>query len=380
MAGWLSRATSIFQQSAPPPEPFEVECDCGAKVVGRRLDVYQKPACPRCERPVFVLPANVYPQPKGKSKSKSTKSVESKSKRSPATVVIDDSPPEPSPKSSGGKPVSRSNSLNTQKAASKSVLHQAIPLDLPPSRRITPLRLTAAAILLMSSVTIAGLWHRHRIETAKVTVSHSADEGMAALHEHDFPKAALELNRARAAVDVLGRSDHAANEIRRLSREATTLAALAPSLLTEILEETIANGKPGQTEPLRMSGLYKGAWVIFDALVVPANDSQNRCTIDAPIVFADTKVQVQIESPILRKASQPNASGEAPRVIFAAQLEQLMPPTGQPPASILSLNGKTAFLWTSYDTFAAVGFRPLDSESEEQTRSVLKRQYENLEN
>lgn len=377
MAGWLSRATSMFQKSQPPPEPFEVECDCGAKVVGRRLDVYQKPACPRCERPVFVLPANVYPQPRIKSKAKRAKDDDAtKPKRTSTNVVIDDQQLEPSPKASPGKSRSRTNPSSAQAAPSKSIRDQPLALDLPVRRRITPLRLTVVAIVLVSAVTIGGIWHRHRVDRAKATVSQSADAGMAALRDREFAKAASELDQARAAVDILGRSDQAANEIRRLSREATTLAALAPSLLSEILEETIANGKPGQTEPLRMSSMYKGAWVIFDARVMPANDGKDRCTIDAPIVLGKTSVSIEIDSSILRKASQTNDSGEPPRVIFAAQLEQLTAPEGKPPKSQLLLNGKTAFLWTSYDTFSAIGFQPHDAESEEQTRGLLKRQNE----
>ena len=371
MAGWLGHATSLFQQTPPPPDPFEVECDCGGKVVGRRLNVYQKPACPICERPVFVLPANVYPRPKIKPKSTASKRADkANAARSPTTLVVDDNPsatpnrlPARSTRAAGRVP-------QVASAADTSMLRE------PPTRMLTPLRMIATAIVLMSFLTVAGLSHRQRIENAKAIVLKAADAGMAALRQQEFGKAAQDLENARQAVDVLGRTDHAANDIRRFSREATTLAKLASSSLTELLQETLAGAKAGQIEPLRLSSTNNGAWVIFDAKVLPSTERVNRCVVDAPIQLAKAMVRIEIESLTLQSLSKANEFGEVPRLIFAAQLEQLSPPIGDPLTTVLTLNGKTAFLWTSYDTYAAVGYRPIDAESEQETRSLLERQLE----
>lgn len=369
MAGWLSRATSLFQQTPPPPEPFEVECDCGAKVVGQRISTYQKPACSRCERPVFVLPANIYPQVKQKSKSRSSKGKGgSKSDRTSTAVVDDD--PDQTPQSQPSR-----TDRNAKAAKAPAVIEQQILLE-PPSPWITPLRVTTTAIFLVGVATIAGLWYRHRIEKAQTAISQSADAGMAALKEEDFLTASRELQRASDAVDVLGRTDATSNEIRRLSRESTTLANLSSSTLTEILDETIAAGKRGQTEPLRLSVSNKGAWVIFDARVTPVSGGRARCLVDAPFFVGDATVRIEVDSPAVRSVSQPDPSGQQARVIFAAQLESLTAPTGQPPISVLTLNAKTAFLWTSYDTYKAIGYRPIDAENDEQTSALLKRQLE----
>ncbi len=374
MAGWLSRTTSLFQKPPPPlPEPYEVECDCGGKVVGQRAANYQKPTCPNCTRPVFVLPLNVYPRPMPKSPSKnpSPKKVgESKGTSSSTNTVVQDIPVNsPTKPANGKKPVAG-------RAAAVSVETEPEQLREPRGPLITPLRLVSAAIILVSVLTISGLVQRHRIESAKATVAASADAGMAAIKDGDFSKAAKELEKARLAVDVLGRKDQTADEIRRFSREATAIANLAASSLTEFLDDTIANAKSGQAEPLRMASLDKNAWVIFDATVIPAGDGGNLLIVDSPIYLKKASVEIEIESAAISRAARSPESGENPRVIFAAQLEQVSVPKGEPPKSVLTLNGKTAFVWTSYDTYTAIGYRPHDAESEQQTKALLDRQLE----
>ena len=374
MAGWLGRTTSLFQKPPLPlPEPFEVECDCGGKVVGQRAANYQKPTCSNCRRPVFVLPLNVYPRPLPKSPPKNTspkKGGESKGTPTSTNAVVQDIPVNsPTKPTSGKKPVAG-------RATASPVETEPELLREPRGPLITPLRLVSVAIILVSAVTISGLVHRNRIETAKATVATSADAGMAAIKEGDFAKAAKELEKARLAVDLLGRKDQTADEIRRFSREATALANLAASSLTEFLEETLANATSGQTEPLRMASLDKNAWVIFDANVIPAAEGGNLLTVDSPVFLKKASVEIEIESVAISKAARSSESGENPRVIFAAQLEQVSVPKGEPPKSVLTLNGKTAFLWTSYNTYSAIGYRPHDAENEQQTKSLLDRQLE----
>ncbi len=394
MAGWLSRATSLFQQQQPPPlDPYEVECECGGKVVGVRTLSHQKRPCPLCDRLVFVLPANVYPQTKPKSdpKKKATKNLDPKVVRSTSNAVIDEAPP-PSPAASGkaggaktaggkvpGGKVPAPKSLGTGRAAESTPVTESQILREPRRPFFTRLRLLAIGILVMSSLTITGLWYRHRLETAKATVAQAADAGMAAILAHDFVKAARELKRAQLAVDVIGRTDPTANEIRRQSREATALAKLASSTLTEFLEEMLATAKTDSSQMLKMSSVDQGAWLIFDARVTISEDDSNQYTIDFPMIIGDVVVKIAIAAPAFRGLPQTDESGEAPRVIFAAQLEQLSSPLGEPPSSVLTLNGQTAFLWSSYDNYAAAGYRPFDEESERSTRMLLERQLDALQ-
>ena len=196
MAGWLSRTTSLFQKPPPPlPEPFEVECDCGGKVVGKRAGNYQKPTCPNCSRPVFVLPLNVYPRPVTKSPPKSTspkKGGESRGAQPSANTAVQDIPALNPTKSASGKKTDPGRATPATVSAEPELLRE------PRPPLVTPLRLVAAAIIIVSLFTIRGLVNRQRIETAKATVAASADKGMAAIKEGDFATAAKELEKLEA--------------------------------------------------------------------------------------------------------------------------------------------------------------------------------------
>jgi len=377
MAGWLSRATSLFQQTPPPPEPFEVECDCGGKVTGQRSSSYQRPACSICERPVFVLPINVYPAVKPKSvpkKSAKTPTDDVTGSLAPKmrTAVADEqADAEPGSSKRRPRPKTSDERVGQSQAVAESLL-----IPEPREPLMTPLRLVTAAIVIISALTVGGLWHRQRIETAKVTALQAADAGRAAIEENDFVKASQELERARNAVDLLGKTDRSANEIRRLSREVSTLVKLEPNPLTDFLAETLSSAKRDAGGALSLSPLDQGAWIIFDASVTPASNGSNRFVIDAPMWFPQAIVQIEIESPVLAKLPRSDDARDLPRVIFAAQVDRLSAPAGDPQTAVLTLNGKTAFLWTAYETLVAAGFRASDSETEQQIRSLLEKQLE----
>ena len=231
-------------------------------------------------------------------------------------------------------------------------------------------------MFMVTLLTVGGLWHRNSIETAKATVAIAADAGQSAIRERKYTIGAKELERARLAVDLLGRKDPSAEEIRRLSREATVLANLASNSLTEFLEETLSRGNSGQKGPLRLASLDKNAWVIFDTSLIPVDLEKDRFLVDAPLYLRSVVVDVEIESKAVGKFIRSNSSAEPQRVIFAAQLDELSAPEGEPRKSVLTLNGKTAILWTSYETYNAIGYHPSDTENEEQTKSLLERQLE----
>ena len=372
MANWLSRAKSLFQKPPPPPEPYEVECDCGGKVVGQRNKTYQKPNCTACGRPIFVLPLNVYPRPTPKSKPKKSSEIGGNSisaKISANTVAGIVPPPIPAGGTTPAKPAP------VQVVVEQSVVEPSM-LREPSRPVVTPLRLIVTAVILMTAVMVGGLWHRHRIETAKSNVARAADAGMAALHEKDFGKASHELETARAAVDVIGRTDAAANDIRRFSREAKAIFNLATSSLTDLIQSALFSLVPQKSVPAKTISLERGSWVIFDANILPASEGKNRYMIDAPMLFPEATVRIEIESPAFKHLRLRDDSGDAVRVIFASQLGELASPTGEPPIAVLTLNGKSAFLWTSYETFSAAGYRPIDVENEQQTRAVLEHQWE----
>ena len=63
MANWLTAAVEALGRRPPRVVPFEITCECGQRLRGRRRPQAQFPACPNCDRTLFVLPLDVYPPP-----------------------------------------------------------------------------------------------------------------------------------------------------------------------------------------------------------------------------------------------------------------------------------------------------------------------------
>ncbi|WP_397568331.1 hypothetical protein [Schlesneria sp. T3-172] len=376
MAGWLSRTTSLFQKKPQSqPEPFEVECDCGGKVTGQRTPTFQKPLCPVCERPVFVLPANVYPRPVVRAKSKALtprSTQETKGGRTSPNLVIDEAGSSTSTAASSSKGGSKKGGRRDRKVGTPETPEPLLPQE-PRSPLVTPLRLIGVAIVLISGLTATGLWYRQQFEAAKATAATAAEAGLTALKNGEFALAAVELKKAQQAVDLLKRKDPEAENIRRRSQEATTLANLASSSLIDILEAAIASAKPGQSDPLHMASLDQDAWVVFDSHLLPAAEGASRVMLDAPMRIDGVTVRIEIDSAVLKRAMEAEEAAERPRVIFAAQLEQISPPKGDPPVSVLQLNSRSAYLWTNYDAYLALGYQPLETEKD-QIQALFDRQ------
>lgn len=367
MAGWLSRATDAFRKEAPPaPEPYEVGCDCGGRVTGERSRSAQRPPCPSCGRLVFVLPANVYPRPtKPVSKKAPTKLAATKERMAVAEAT-------------SAKSQSMANVRVRRDEATPRDDRSGIALEVN-EKLFTPFRLTVTAMVAVCVLTGWGLWYRHRVETAKSIVAKATETGMQALQDRDFNTAARELERARDAVDLLKRTDAEAQSVRRLCREAIAARGLAHNSLFELLHESLADIKPGDKDTARFNGLYRDAWVLFDTTVLIPEDRSQPCTLDMPVFHRGRTVRIEANFAALKQAAEQATSGEPARVIFAAQLEKLVLPADSHSAAVLTLKDQSAFLWTNYENYAALGYHEDDAEELKATRSVLERQLEMAE-
>lgn len=366
MAGWLSRATESFRKEAPPaPEPYEVGCDCGGRVTGERTRTAQRPPCPSCGRLVFVLPANVYPRPlKPVAKKASPKSVAATPN---AKVPVAQSEAAASKPLSAAKAEQGGEDLRTNRSG--------IAIEVK-ERRLTPFRLTVTAMVVVCGLTGWGLWRRQQIESAKSVVAKATEAGMQALRDRDFSTAARELERARHAIDLLRRTDAEAESVRRLCREAVAAHGLAQGSLLELLHESMADIKPDDKEATRFNGLYRNAWILFDATVHVPDDTAQPCTLDMPIFHRGQAIRIEANFAALRRAAGQSPDDGSARVIFAAQLERLTPAADAQSAAVLTLKDPSAFLWTNYDNYSALGYRENDADELKATHALLERQLE----
>ncbi|MEK6258685.1 MAG: hypothetical protein AABP62_08695 [Planctomycetota bacterium] len=360
MAGWLSRATEAFRKQPPPaPEPYEVGCDCGGRVIGERSRNAQRPPCPSCGRLIFVLPANVYPR--------SVNPAPKKAIPKPNTAK------NPDAKETTSKAQARAKVVEDEVAARDE--RSGIALEAK-EKRLTPFRLAMTAMLVVSSLTAWGLWNRHRVETAKAIVAKATEAGLQAWKDRDFDTAARELERARDAVDLLKRTDAESQSVRCLFREAIAARGLAQDSLFELLHSSMADLKPGDKDAKKFDGLYRHSWVLFDAAVLVPEDTTQPCTLDMPIFHRTLAIRIEANFGALRQAARQAPDGESPRVIFAAQLDRFTPPSGAQSEAVLTLKDQSAFLWTSFDNYTALGYHEEDAEELKATHAVLERQFE----
>lgn len=384
MASWLSRATDVFRKPPPPaPEPFNVRCDCGGFVAGDRVSAAQRPACPNCGRPVFVLPANAYPvaaKPKKQEAVATSAKADRPARESPRSGEAqragvaprgrDAAPAEtPNAKPDRRNPVASAASATAQPTVVKpdGILLEAR------TRILTPFRLIVAVIVVMGGVTGWGLWHRQRVESAKANVLAAHEAGMKALQAGDFATAARELTRARDAVDLLRRTDSEANTIRRFSREAIAGHELSRAGLFELLADYAANPGSGKS---RFTSRHRDSWLVLDAVIANPEATDRPCVLDMPLLMDGMRFRIEVDSSAIRTAARRESERGSARVIFAATMSEIRPPSAGDPAAVLVLNGKSAFLWTTLETYNALGYEENRADELELTRDLLARQLE----
>lgn len=351
MAGWLKKATAGWGRTEAPPAPYRVACDCGATLTGVRAALPQKPACPVCGSPVFVLPNCVYPLPK------------SCRAEPPAEPVRPAAPP-------------KSVRSRTPTRAASAAAEPAFRETRPRSRFLTPVRVIVAVIGCVIVLTGAVVWRRAQIEQARRNLPLAIERGAAAFAERDFVAAADAYRQAQAALDLLGRNDAAARYVRQCSLEASAASGLAAVGLSDVILQSLSD-KGGDSAVERFGRQYAGAWIVCDARlsVLPDADEKRprRYQVDLPLALDAHAVEIEL-SDVPWRAFLADAGAQPRRVVFAAQLEELQPPTELENAVRLQLRGATAVLWSSYGSYRAIGFESGDGGEDPELRSVLAEQ------
>lgn len=368
MASWLSRATDAFRKSPPAePEPYSVRCDCGGTLTGIRASGPQKPACSGCGRQVFVLPENVYPAAVRKPAPPAAASPVTAS--STATT-----------RERGGQDAGSVASPSTKPGRHATAVQEKPVPPVPEgillesrARILTPFRSIVIVIGLIGSITVWGIWHRQQVDSAKANVLVANEAGMKALHDGDFATASRELSRARAAVDLLQRTDAEANTIRRHCREAVAGQQLASSF--EILQDFAGQSKRGKP---KLAARDRNAWLIVDA-IISNPEGTGPAIVDMPVQFEGMRFRVEVDSTLVKAAARREQSGGKARVLFAAQMSEIRLPTAKDPDAVLVLNGATAFLWTTLETYTALGYGEERPEALQLTRDLLSRQLGQVE-
>ena len=363
MARWLTKALKALDRGAPnaaAPEPFQIRCSCGVPMQGLRQPRSQRVECRRCGQPLFVLSADVYPQPKPK-KSRKKRPLPIKKHPEPARQV---EKPRPSVRDR-----LKTRARNVRVNASDSLLRAA-------QRQMsifTPFRLVLLCIVALVAATMYWGWYSRAVEQAEITLNTAVQRGEAALREHDFTNAAREFQAAGESLEFLGRNDKRAQAIRQMLRESTAASQLLREPLFNIVSDAERAGREGSlgwNDGFRTH--YGECWIVMQSTIERTSDMQGnpRLVIDYPLDVGGKLIVIDATLPVFEQLPLEN---EPRNVIFAAQLKSCRIGGSENQEWIVKLQDDTAFLWSSFDTFQALGFET-DEHAESKIHELLDEQ------
>jgi len=423
MSRWFSKsAKNVFQPQVPgAAQPFVLGCPyCGESVQGMRHAEGQRLICKSCRNLLFVLPRDVYPAPQPELSSQ-----EPSFKKEPPTTEVEElldenliallqddgdlldsllmtDGDEVSPKTGEKKEPSShprtKESLAEVTMPSLAELRQrirdarnprevqiatAVPEKTRPLEELgetlgkagrevgqdfvrfwTPFRILALAGLLIILLTAGWTWRQSELSEAKKIVRQESELGLAAVDQGDWTPAREHLQKAAAALDLLGRNDPEARTVRQYSRELQAQFRLCDLTLEELLDKArqeLAARDPSSGQQKRLAAAYRGEWVLLEGSVeeVGEKDSrrpnyQLRLPIGPEGEAGETIVRVNF--PVIRKLI---SSGEKKLLTLAGPIQDVERDSAG--KWIVTLDPEQGFLWTHLDTYLAtgLGFNPL---------------------
>jgi|GEM_PF-2363828 len=369
--GWFQRATAALSRAEPISQRYEVGCDCGARLTGVRVPVAQKPSCPDCGTIVFILPATVYPIPS--SVQRRWQGTET-----PERVVSFPKTKKFQSVSEQRREKERARKAKAEQAITQPQREPGKPLSERLRKQITPLRLLMVTI--MTGVMLTGwvLIRNARWDRAQRELQGALDRGHAALDAGDFTAAASEFQQATQALDILGRNDDVAAQVRRTARETSAAAQLSSTSLMESLEAWLQR-KPGTAAATSWNS---EAWYLFDAELRPATAEEfagnsGPFVVDLPVMVGKTPILLLMEEPAWKSWMVTSPEKASQRVLFAAQLRRGEIPNGERAVARVWLNDLTAILWSDTQTFPDSGL--LVADPDEDTKSLIASQRDYLE-
>lgn len=372
MARWLKIPSKKKRREEDIPEPYEIVCVCGVSLSGYRRKTPYRHACQQCDETYFILPRNNYPAPKARKKKKQLPTQQQISE-----YVLNSSLVMRFREKHAEKKAARL--LQEKQSSSSSAKPEISPFELPQprARLITPFRGILAGIVLIVGLTGYGIVHSRNLDRATDTLKTATEAGETLLEQGDLPGANAAYLDAFRALDVLGRTDQGANEIRQTSRELQAITTQAVSPLFEIADEAVAHIKQSDLESWEslFHIRYAGTWMIFETTLIPISVDEEtetpRFRLNLPILLDEYTLLLELSSPsfieyLKQHPGQP--------LIFAAQIAGFQQDTSQPDAGIIQLNGETAFLWSHLKLYEQLGIQFDEFNDRNQIEAILNQQ------
>tara|TARA_R110002111_G_scaffold107056_2_gene165440 strand:+ start:2217 stop:3425 length:1209 start_codon:yes stop_codon:yes gene_type:complete len=371
MTRWLNIPSKTKRREEDIPEPYEIVCVCGVSLSGYRRKTPSRHACQQCEETYFILPRNCYPAPRPRKKKKQLPTQQQISQyilNSPLVTRLRE-------RHEQKKAARQPQTVQTPTAAKPKI--SAFELPPPRTRLITPFRGILAGIVLIVGLTGYGIIHSRSLDQATDTLKTATEAGETLLKQGDLPGANAAYLDAFQALDILGRTDQSANEIRQTSRELKAINSQAVSPLFEIADEAVAHIK--QSDMKSWQSLfdirYAGTWMIFEATLIPRSADVEteapRFRLNLPVLLDEYALYLELSSPNFLEYLEQH-SGQP--LIFAAQIAGFRQDADQSDAGIILLNGETAFLWSHVKLYEELGFEFDEFHDRNQIEAILNQQ------
>lgn len=321
----------------------------------------QVAVCRACGFQICVLSVSPYPRPKIRApKKKPVKPPPLPKHRSVATD--DDSgirTPPPIPKRghrSAGASAKKAGALAAarQRGPQHDSSHDEPPWQTGRRKLVTPLRV--AVVGMIAVIALSSWWVvRKRAQTlAVVTFAESVKAARTALSSEQFEVADEQFSRAVHSLDLLGRDDREARQVRQQAREAAAASKLAPISLFDLLSEARQTQHMAGRDWQRVVRLsYQGDWFLLESngLKFPSGEKQ-QLAFTVTLVPGAEPIQVRGD---LSKWSKQYGSSELPKqFILAGQLADIRSlPDGK--GWEIVLEDDSIFPWANAGTYAALG-------------------------
>ncbi|MCH9656555.1 MAG: hypothetical protein K0U86_21750 [Planctomycetes bacterium] len=378
MADWLKIPSKQKRREEDIPEPYEIVCVCGVSLSGYRRKKPYRHACQQCDETYFILPRNSYPPPKARKKKKQLPTQQQVSEYILNSSLVTRFLEKRALKKASREP----RETQPQTVATPKVS----PFELPPprTRLITPFRGILAGIALIIGLTAYGIIHSRKLDQASVTLKAAILSGEALLKKNDLVGADAAYQEAFQALEILGRDDPTANEIRQTSRELQAINAQAVSPVFEIAEEAVSNIK--QNDLASWESLfnvrYADTWMIFETTLIPLpvkeaeEDAQTpRFRLNLPIMLDEYTLSLELTSPTFLTYLEQHPGQP---LIFAAQIKSFRQEPNQQGAGTILLNGETAFLWSHLKLYEQLGIQFDEFHDRKKIEAMLNQQSQYL--
>ncbi|MCA9087146.1 MAG: hypothetical protein KDA90_00765 [Planctomycetaceae bacterium] len=403
MVNWFSSAANVFRrEESNGPQPFQLACQCGMTHSGLRRQRHQHLVCKSCGASVFVLPGDVYPPPRETKRKRPEEGPISVPESTDSPMVSEGVPSGPKPKRQepvmsmptiAEKPPDMDAvdvgviSVGPKALKKKKEVPQEPPPEPPPAgpslgetlRDIfTPFRLIVAGVLLL--LVLTGMWQLRKwsYRDALTTVEAEIELGHAALEDQNWVEARDHFGQAVAAIDILGRTDAQAQEVRQLHRETRVLTRLTGGSIFEVIEAGDQFLKTGKVEDVGefLRGRFGVDWFVFDGPVRrrekhPDRDKKVQHPFELLLPWTpESKRQVIIQVDF--DCLDPLVSSQEPRrLLLAGKFGscELVDDTW-----VFRLEPESGFAWANAATYRALGIPADPQESGNALQALLQEQ------